>query len=59
MKDVANRYDAEKYIKYSHAVKGARWNEARGKWEVTVQNADGPSFVDDCDVFVNAGGVLK
>jgi cation diffusion facilitator CzcD-associated flavoprotein CzcO len=59
MKDVANHYQAEQYIKYRHSVEGAFWNEARGKWELTIQTSEGASFVDECDVFVNAGGVLK
>lgn len=59
MHDVANKYDCNRYIKYKHTVKSAVWNEAKGKWEVDVQNGDGALVHDEVDVFINAGGVLK
>ncbi|OAL46300.1 FAD/NAD(P)-binding domain-containing protein [Pyrenochaeta sp. DS3sAY3a] len=59
MHDVANKYDCNRYIKYKHSVKSAVWNEAKGKWEVDVQNGDGAIVHDEVDVFINAGGVLN
>ncbi len=60
MKDVAAKYDAEKYIKYRHSIVEARWDHDSGKWSVKVRNAEtGETFTDECDVFINAGGVLK
>ena len=48
----------EKYIRYNHTVQSATWNEDEGKWHVWV--ASGGQVVEEvCDVFVNAGGVLK
>lgn len=52
------KYDVEKYIKYQHSVKSACWDEDEGKWTVTVQIGD-RTFDKKCDVFINAGGVLK
>lgn len=59
MKDVAQKYESDKYIKCNHTVQSAIWNEATGKWELKIKNGDGVVFADECDVFVNAGGVLK
>lgn len=59
MHDVADKYDCNKYIKYNHSIKAAVWNESNAKWEVTVEKSDGITFVDEVDIFINAGGVLK
>lgn len=58
MKDVARQYDLEKYIKYGHKVTQAIWAEGTGKWNLTVES-EGKLFRDECDIFINAGGILK
>jgi hypothetical protein len=58
LKKTAFKYDVEKHIKYQHIVSNAVWNEEEGKWILKVQ--DGDRIVEDrCDIFINAGGVLK
>lgn len=59
MKDTAQKYDAEKYIKFKHSIQDARWDDRIGKWNVKVQDDAGQVFDDQCDVFINAAGVLK
>jgi cation diffusion facilitator CzcD-associated flavoprotein CzcO len=59
MKDVEQKYDCAQYIKLGHSIRSAEWQEQTGKWKLKVANADGVEFVDECDVFINAGGVLK
>ena len=59
MKDVAKKYNAERYIQYRHKITAAVWNDLKGKWDLKVQNENGIEFADECDVFVNAGGLLK
>lgn len=59
MKDVAKKYQVEDYIRYKHSIRGATWKEEKGKWEIEVENPDNSTFIDECDVFVNASGVLK
>lgn len=59
MHDVADKYDCNQYIKYRHTIKSAIWNEDEAKWDITIQGADGSTFLDKVDVFINAGGVLK
>ena len=41
MNDVADRFGLRKYIQTCRKVTGARWNEARQKWEVTYKKTDG------------------
>lgn len=57
MKDTAKKYDCEEYFAYNHRVVKARWEENDKKWHLTVE-ASGSTFVDVCDIFINAGGVL-
>ncbi|KAK5400865.1 hypothetical protein LTR06_011176 [Exophiala xenobiotica] len=59
MKTTAAKYDAEKYIKYRHSVVEARWAEEPGKWKLKVRNTSGDVIDDECDVFINAAGVLN
>lgn len=59
MKDVEKQYDCSKYIKLQHSIRSAIWQEHKGKWEIKVATPAGVEFTDECDVFVNAGGVLK
>lgn len=60
-KDVAEKYDLNKYIRLSHRVVGAYWNEQDQKWDVKIQKGDDPNAIieDRADIFVNASGVLK
>jgi cation diffusion facilitator CzcD-associated flavoprotein CzcO len=59
MKDVERKYDCSKYIKLQHTIRSAIWQEHKGKWVLTVRDNNGVEFDDECDVFVNAGGILK
>jgi cation diffusion facilitator CzcD-associated flavoprotein CzcO len=59
MKDVEIKYDCGKYIKLEHRITSAIWQEHKGKWALKVKGADGVEFLDECDVFINAGGILK
>lgn len=34
----ADKYGARKYMKFNHIVTGAHWQEAEGKWMVTVRD---------------------
>lgn len=58
MKDVAKQYEVEKYIRLQHSVESAIWNEEKGKWDLHIRS--GSTLIrDECDVFINASGVLK
>lgn len=36
LKEVAERYDVQQYVKLRHVFKGANWLENEGKWEVEI-----------------------
>jgi cation diffusion facilitator CzcD-associated flavoprotein CzcO len=58
LKRTSSKYDADRYMKFGHEIKAATWNESEAKWNLKVQNGN-HFFEDKCDVFINAGGVLK
>ncbi|KAN0107798.1 FAD/NAD(P)-binding domain containing protein [Hyaloscypha variabilis] len=58
-KSVAIKFGLEKYVKFEHKIKTAKWNEERGVWDLTVQAPDGSKFLDHCEILVNGSGVLN
>jgi len=58
MKKTASKYKADQYMKFSHEIVSAIWDETEGKWNLKIKHGD-VVFDDKCDVFINAGGVLK
>lgn len=53
-------FGLEKYMKLSHEVIRADWNDNDGLWHVQVKDLlSGTIFVDKAEVFINGGGVLK
>jgi cation diffusion facilitator CzcD-associated flavoprotein CzcO len=58
MKKTSSKYGADQYTKFKHEIKSAIWDETAGKWNLKVNHGD-QTFDDKCDVFINAGGVLK
>lgn len=58
-KDVAVRYDLEKYVRLNTAVRSARWDDGGGKWHLELSGADGALFTDSCDILISASGILN
>lgn len=58
MRETKEKYDIGKYIKFGSSIKHARWDERTGKWQLRIEDSEG-EYGDECDVFINAGGVLK
>lgn len=72
---VADQHGLWPYVKTSHKVLGAKWIEERQKWQVQIRRTDGrdlvisspgveegetgETFIEECDVFVNAGGFFN
>lgn len=53
-------HDLAKYCKTNHRVVGASWNDAKGNWQVQVQDISHERIVDyECDILVNASGILN
>ncbi len=60
LKDVSQKYDCDKFVKYHRRVDHAAWDEASGQWQIRVTNLTTNLQVDDvCDVLINASGALK
>jgi cation diffusion facilitator CzcD-associated flavoprotein CzcO len=50
----------EKYVRFQHRIQSAVWDEDKGKYIVTVTDlASGETKVDEAEIFVNGGGILK
>ena len=60
-KTLAEKHDLLKYVRLSHKVVGAWWQEEQQEWLLKIQRGDDPSdvFEDRCNILVNASGVLK
>ena len=53
-------FDLQRFIKLSHRVDRAEWDETSGKWKITISDlVSGTQFVDEAEIFVNAMGFLK
>jgi cation diffusion facilitator CzcD-associated flavoprotein CzcO len=59
MSDVVDRHDLRKYMKLSHTLTGAYWNDEEGLWHVKVTGPDGVEFEDTCNLLFNGSGILK
>lgn len=61
MKDVVSHYNLDSFVKLSHRVVGAWWNDDKGQWSVKIQRGDDPNdtFFDHGEILINATGVLK
>ncbi|KAF9889081.1 hypothetical protein FE257_008058 [Aspergillus nanangensis] len=59
-KDCVERYELGRFMKLNHLVEGAYWDAERGKWKVHVRDRTTDTlFVDECDIFINGGGILN
>lgn len=54
------KYDLEKYVRLSHKVIGATWNEEDCIWKVEIEDTVNKStFTDWSHILINAGGILN
>ncbi|KAF2803258.1 FAD/NAD(P)-binding domain-containing protein [Mytilinidion resinicola] len=59
-RDVADRYDVRKLVRFGHVFRAARWLEEQTRWEITVLRlSDNVELKEYCDVFVKATGTLN
>lgn len=58
-KDFATKYGLWQYIAVSHKVVRAEWHEEQGEWTIDVENSKGEIGQYQCDIFVNASGILN
>lgn len=57
--EVAAKYRLKRFIKFNHRVSAAQWDDERQKYALEVVTADGETLYDECDVLINAAGLLK
>lgn len=54
------RHGLQQYCFLRHQVVGATWDDRKGAWDVRVTNlATGETILDQCDILINAGGILN
>ncbi|KAF7960488.1 hypothetical protein EAE96_000168 [Botrytis aclada] len=60
LEDVVKRFSVDRFIKCSHKVVGAQWDDKKAKWKVRVENLEtGETFTDEADVVISARGTLN
>ena len=60
LQHVCDKHGLREYIKLSHRVQHAQWDEGSGKWILKVKDeAAGTAFEDRCDYLLDASGILK
>lgn len=60
-KDIVNAHRMHQYVKLSHSVAGAWWDEETGKWKIKIEPNCGTQepYFDEGEILINATGVLK
>lgn len=58
-KDIATKFNLEKYIKFKSSVKSAIWNEEKAQYDLKVETADGTMCDDYCDILISGSGILN
>ncbi|KAJ4499439.1 FAD/NAD-P-binding domain-containing protein [Lentinula lateritia] len=58
-KDLVEKFGLRKYMRLSHEVVRAEWAENINRWKLTIKDPDGNCLQDECNVLINAGGVLN
>lgn len=55
-----DKYGLSEYIKLSHRIVGASWDEQQGIWNVKIEDIESQTVIDDwCHFLLNAGGILN
>ncbi|PWW77715.1 FAD/NAD(P)-binding domain-containing protein [Tuber magnatum] len=58
IKRTAAKYDLARDVIFNSKVVEAIWNQGRGKWELKIEQ-EGRFIWDECDIFINASGILN
>lgn len=57
---MAQKYELYKYVKLSHKIVGATWEEEEGIWNLEVENLLNNQITKDwCHFLINGSGVLN
>ncbi|KAJ7771566.1 FAD/NAD-P-binding domain-containing protein, partial [Mycena metata] len=58
-RSLVDKFNLWGYIHLQHEVIKAEWDDDAKKWRLRIRGPGGKKFEDDCDVFLNGGGVLN
>lgn len=58
-KDIATKFNLERYIQFKSSVESATWHEDRGQYTLKITGADGVQFEDYCDILISGSGILN
>ncbi|KAH6639970.1 FAD/NAD(P)-binding domain-containing protein [Truncatella angustata] len=55
----AEKHGLLQYCKFNTTVTKAQWDDVRGCWSLELKETSGMVFTCDCDILINASGVLS
>ncbi|KAI5814907.1 hypothetical protein BZA77DRAFT_317773 [Pyronema omphalodes] len=58
VKNTSNKHGLEKNVKFQSKVIECIWSEADGKWKLVIEQ-EGIRFNDECEILINAAGILN
>jgi cation diffusion facilitator CzcD-associated flavoprotein CzcO len=58
-KDIATKFNLERYVQFKSSVESATWHEDRGQYTLKITGADGAQFEDYCDILISGSGILN
>lgn len=59
-RSVAQKYELYRFIKLSHKVVEAKWDEDQGIWNITVEDLTTGNIIHDwCHFMITGSGILK
>ena len=58
VKETATKWQLEQFVQYNSRVTDSIWDDESGKWKVKIDR-HGQIIADECDVLINASGILK
>ncbi|KAK8131616.1 putative sterigmatocystin biosynthesis monooxygenase stcW [Apiospora sp. TS-2023a] len=57
--DFARKHGLLAYCRFGTTLKKAQWDDASGRWNLQLQGRNGVEWGDDCDILINASGLLS
>jgi cation diffusion facilitator CzcD-associated flavoprotein CzcO len=58
IKSTATKWELEQFVQYNARATDSIWDDNAGKWKLKFER-DGQQLHDECDILVNATGILK
>lgn len=55
----ARKHGLLDYCRFGTTLKKAQWDDASGHWHLQLQSRNGVEWEDDCDILINASGLLS